>query len=86
MSTIPEKWHDEAEILVVGYGGAGAATAITAHDEGADVLILEKAPEDFRAKQDVFGPPRPEWKLTHGVKASLDPHGIFSPGCLPGRK
>jgi len=43
--TIPEKWHEEADVVVVGYGGAGAATAITAHDEGAEVLILEKAPE-----------------------------------------
>jgi succinate dehydrogenase/fumarate reductase flavoprotein subunit len=42
---IPEKWNREADIVVVGYGAAGAATAITAHDAGARVLILEKAPE-----------------------------------------
>lgn len=41
--TIPEKWQEEADVVVVGYGGAGAATAITAHDAGAEVLILEKA-------------------------------------------
>jgi succinate dehydrogenase/fumarate reductase flavoprotein subunit len=29
---------------VVGYGGAGAVSAITAHDAGARVLVLEKAP------------------------------------------
>jgi succinate dehydrogenase/fumarate reductase flavoprotein subunit len=34
--------------VVVGYGAAGAAAAIAAHDSGAKVLILEKAPERFR--------------------------------------
>ncbi len=32
-------------MVVVGFGGAVAATAITAHDLGASVLLLEKAPE-----------------------------------------
>ncbi len=35
----------EANVVVVGYGGAGAAAAITAHDSGASVIILEKMPE-----------------------------------------
>jgi succinate dehydrogenase/fumarate reductase flavoprotein subunit len=34
----------ETDVVVVGYGGAGAAAAITAHDKGAEVLILEKMP------------------------------------------
>ena len=37
-------WDREADVVVVGYGGAGAVTAITAHDAGAKVLVLEKAP------------------------------------------
>jgi succinate dehydrogenase/fumarate reductase flavoprotein subunit len=40
-----EKCDREADVVVVGFGGAGMATAITAHDAGASVLILEKAPE-----------------------------------------
>jgi len=40
------KWVEEAEVIVVGYGGAGAVTAITAHDAGAKVLIVEKQPSD----------------------------------------
>jgi succinate dehydrogenase/fumarate reductase flavoprotein subunit len=32
------------EVLVIGYGAAGAAAAITAHDAGAHVTILEKTP------------------------------------------
>ena len=37
-----EKPYMEADVIVVGYGGAGAAAAITAHDNGASVIILEK--------------------------------------------
>ena len=40
----PEKWDEVADVVVVGHGGAGATAAITAHDGGTDVLILEKAP------------------------------------------
>jgi hypothetical protein len=39
------KWDKEADVVVVGYGGAGAVAAITAHDAGAKVLVIEKAPE-----------------------------------------
>ncbi len=39
-----QKWHLETDVVVVGFGGAGAAAAITAHDSGADVLVLEKMP------------------------------------------
>jgi succinate dehydrogenase/fumarate reductase flavoprotein subunit len=45
---LPSKWDYEADVVVVGYGGAGAATAITAHDAGVKVLMLEKAPEQFK--------------------------------------
>ena len=40
-----QKWDMEADVVCVGYGGAGAAAAISAHDAGARVLILEKMPE-----------------------------------------
>ena len=40
------RWNEEADVIVVGYGGAGAVTAIAAHDAGAKVLILEKQPCD----------------------------------------
>ncbi|MDA8125976.1 MAG: FAD-dependent oxidoreductase [Deltaproteobacteria bacterium] len=41
-----QPWNEESEVIVVGYGGAGACTAIAAHDAGARVLILEKQPAD----------------------------------------
>lgn len=35
----------ECDVVIVGYGGAGATAAITAHDNGATVIILEKEPQ-----------------------------------------
>jgi len=42
----PAKWDEEADVVVIGYGFAGTTVAITAHDAGAKVLMLEKAPEE----------------------------------------
>ena len=38
-----KEWEQEADVVVVGFGGAGAAAAIEAHDGGASVLTVEKA-------------------------------------------
>jgi succinate dehydrogenase/fumarate reductase flavoprotein subunit len=38
-------WDATTDVLVLGFGGAGCAAAIAAHDAGAEVLILEKMPE-----------------------------------------
>lgn len=61
---LPEKWDKEVDVIVVGFGGAGAATAITAHDAEANVLILEKAPEgheggNTRVSGNMWFSPRP---------------------------
>jgi len=37
------KWDEEADVIIVGYGLAGAVAAIEAHDGGAEVIILEKS-------------------------------------------
>ncbi len=37
-------WDKEADVVVVGYGFAGAVSAITAHDAGVKALLLEKMP------------------------------------------
>ena len=44
------QWHEEADVIVMGYGGAGAVAAISAHDAGARVLILETQPADTPSK------------------------------------
>jgi succinate dehydrogenase/fumarate reductase flavoprotein subunit len=38
-------WDAEYDVIVVGYGMAGAATSIQAAEKGAKVLLLEKAPK-----------------------------------------
>ena len=35
-------WDDAVDVLVVGYGGAGVVAALEAHEQGADVLVLER--------------------------------------------
>jgi len=37
-----EKWDETVDIVVVGFGFAGAAAAIEAHDLGLNVLLVEK--------------------------------------------
>jgi succinate dehydrogenase/fumarate reductase flavoprotein subunit len=43
-SALPTTWDMEADVVVVGFGAAGMAAAVTAHELGAEVLLLEKAP------------------------------------------
>ena len=43
--SVPATWDVEADVVVVGFGAAGMAAAVTAHEAGAKVVILEKAPE-----------------------------------------
>src|SRR5271168_3904227 len=42
---MPHTWDLEADVVVVGFGAAGMAAAVTAHELGAKVVLLEKAPE-----------------------------------------
>jgi succinate dehydrogenase/fumarate reductase flavoprotein subunit len=42
---MPHHWDVEADVVVVGFGAAGVAASVTAHELGAKVVILEKAPE-----------------------------------------
>jgi 3-oxo-5alpha-steroid 4-dehydrogenase len=35
-------WDDEADLIVVGFGGAGVAAALEARENGADVLAVER--------------------------------------------
>ena len=37
-----DNWDDRADVVVVGFGGAGACAAIEAAEDGADVLVLDR--------------------------------------------
>lgn len=41
-TSLPEEWDNEADVVVVGFGGAGAAAAIEAGKAGASVIVLER--------------------------------------------
>ena len=46
---LPAKWDREADVVILGYGGAGASAAITAKDAGADVGNSVRTIENHRA-------------------------------------
>ncbi len=39
---LPESWDYETDVVVVGFGAAGGASMITAYENGADVIVIEK--------------------------------------------
>jgi len=85
-----------AEALLIDFGSgrilAGSSDMQDAswHEIGqrlrelAGHAVLENSPDEFKARNDVFGPPQPEWNLMHRVKVILDPKLIFAPGRMPG--
>ena len=44
MNGFPKRWNDAFDVVVVGYGYAGAIAAIEACDAGCKVLLIEKMP------------------------------------------
>ena len=42
LSGPPDHWDDEVDVLVLGFGGAGAAAAIEATERGATALVIER--------------------------------------------
>ena len=44
----PEVWDTETDVVVMGYGFAGQASAISAAAAGSNVVIFEKAPEEHK--------------------------------------
>lgn len=41
------EWDEECDVLVAGFGFSGCSAAIEAADNGAKVIVLEKAPEEY---------------------------------------
>ena len=42
------------DVIVVGGGGAGMCAALSARENGASVLVLERAPQDKRGGNSAF--------------------------------
>jgi len=60
------RWDEQADVVVLGFGGAGACAAIEAHDTGAKVLIIEKQRADHHY---------PDIRMAGGNFHSPDPKG-----------
>ena len=41
-STNGESWDEEADVVIVGFGGAGVCAALEAQAEGARALVLDR--------------------------------------------
>lgn len=85
MVGLPPKWAMEADVVIIGFGGAGACAAIEAADAKAKVLILEKQPKEIhysntRMSGGIFHSPDPT-----GDKAALKEYAkaMFSGENLP---
>ncbi len=44
IAKVPKKWNEQADIIIVGAGGAGLAAAVEATTLGATAIVLEKMP------------------------------------------
>ena len=56
-----------------------AARLAEAHAAGGSA-VLESAPVALRRQVSVWGPSRPEWKITHGIRKTFDPACILNRG------
>ncbi|MEE9186227.1 MAG: FAD-dependent oxidoreductase, partial [Candidatus Binatia bacterium] len=46
--------REQFDVVVIGSGNAGLCAALAAREGGASVLLLEKAPEDWRGGNSFF--------------------------------
>ncbi|MDR1429278.1 MAG: FAD-binding protein [Spirochaetaceae bacterium] len=70
-SGVPSRWDMEADVVILGLGGAGASAAIEAHDAGASVLVLEK-----QAANHHFSNSRMSGGVWHNPDLSGDPEAL----------
>lgn len=70
----PASWDGEADIVIVGAGGGGIAGALLAAEQGASVIVLEKATEAGGATQHANG-----WLNISGTGAAQQEMGFSVP-------
>lgn len=73
---MPETWDQEADVVVVGAGGAGFMAALAAEEQGANVLLMEKGDtvggDTFVCGCITIGPWPEKTKEDSGLDDSLD--------------
>ncbi|MGA2200208.1 MAG: FAD-binding protein [Nitrososphaerales archaeon] len=63
---VPKTWSQTTDVVVVGYGGAGAVAAMSAFDAGANVIILEKSPSLASLGVSTTNPPNVNYTISGG--------------------
>ena len=72
-------WDVEADVIVVGYGYAGAVAALEAQNAGADVLLIEKMPDPGGISITSGGNVRTVEDAREGLKYLRDTNGGTTP-------
>lgn len=76
-------WDGEYDVVVIGFGGAGAVSACYAADAGAKVLLIDKAPQGMVLPPMYFPPFTP---MIHNRSRQPAPAGyanVFPPLSAP---
>lgn len=74
---VPEKWDLTTEVLVVGSGGAGLASAVSAAEAGAKVTVIEKLAfvgGNTMISSGYFNAVDPERQKKQGIEDSIEKH------------
>ena len=74
---VKENKEIETEVVVIGAGGAGLAAAVSAHENGAKVLVLEKMPRaggDTIISGASYNAVDPVRQPAQGIEDSIDKH------------
>ncbi|WP_218119739.1 flavocytochrome c [Pelagirhabdus alkalitolerans] len=75
--TATEDVEYETDVVVVGAGGAGLASAVSAYENGAEVMVLEKMPQvggNTLISGSAYNAVDPERQEQQGIEDSVDKH------------
>ena len=68
---------EEADVVVIGAGGAGLAAAVSAAEKGAEVIVVEKMPAiggNTMRSGGIFNAVDPEKQKAQGIEDSIEKH------------